>query len=74
MTITWQDCDHMYRNDATFHRLCKFLEQFLETCELTPSDLRAAVMFVATRHEMRHPPSVHITIEERIKLDTSARY
>jgi hypothetical protein len=58
----------VYHNDAIFQRLCKFLEQFLETCQLTPADLRAVVMFVVARHEMRHPPSVHITIEEWTKL------
>ena len=68
MAINWRDCEHMYLNDPVFSHLVKFLESFLETCEMAPSDLRAAVMFAVTRHEMRRPPRVFITNEEWIKL------
>jgi hypothetical protein len=52
--------DMMYREDPAFSRLVDCLTMMLEQCQLAPSDLRAAAMYTAIRHEMRHPKPIYM--------------
>lgn len=62
--LDYRRCEEMYRNDSTFCAIVQQMEALLERCDLTPADLRAAAMFVVTRHQMRHPPEVIIRRDE----------
>lgn len=45
--------EERYLRDAKFHHLVVMLEQFLQAYELSPTELREAVMLAVTRNEMR---------------------
>lgn len=56
--------DVMYREDPLFARLVDCLTMMLEQCQLAPSDLRAAAMYAAIRHEMRHPRPIRMNLSD----------
>lgn len=51
---TFGDWERQYRNDPMFHRVVTITMQLLETCELTPFEIRNAVNYAMVRFTMIH--------------------
>lgn len=59
-----------YERDPAFRNLVSMLEATLHALHYTPSELREAVMYAATRFEMLNPRSVTIRFERgEVELD-----
>lgn len=52
-----------YMNDPDYHRLVDMLEQFVESAQFSPSELREASVLACINYEMRHVRE--ITIDPR---------
>jgi hypothetical protein len=47
-----------FENDPNFRAMVTQCEMLIETLQLTPSELREAVMFAALRYDMRNPQPI----------------
>lgn len=60
-----------YENDINFHAMVDAMEAAIEQLQLTPSEMREAAMYAATRHEQRrrheqrHPSVYRVQMKER---------
>lgn len=50
--------EQRFRRDPTFYHVVRSLENLVERCELTPSEIREAAVLACTRHEQRRIPKV----------------
>lgn len=45
--------EEKYRNDPIYRQIVDMCESLIVQCQLTPSEIREAVMFACVRHEMQ---------------------
>lgn len=65
---TYKKAREAYINDPIFHRLVDTLKDSIVSLDLSPADLRAAVIFACILHEEEKPISLVLSREEANKL------